>query len=644
MRRKFQIGQSLVEIIIVMGLSIILLPALLTGLVSSRQGKAQQAQRTQAAYLLNETVDAVRSVREKGWTSFATNGTFHPTIAGSSWALSSDSAVVNGFGQQVIVGDVNRDSSGAIVESGGTLDPSTKKVDIEISWGLPYSSTVSASLYMTRYLENNSFTETSVADFNTGIKSGTIITNTSGGEVTLAVGGHGDWCDPNLSIAALDLPKNGVANAISAIPGKVVAGTGENSSGISFANISVADTSPPTSVVSGTFDGYKTNGVFNESGYAYIATDNHSKEMIILDLNQQDPITKKYAEVGYFNAPGNNTGKSVAVSGNIGFLTVSNVLYSIDLSSKSGLRPQLASRTLVGSGTKVVVNGNYVFVSIAGASQELQIVQFNATGTTLTVIGSADVNGQAAYDVSVNPSGTRAYLATGADSSKPEFFVIDTSSKTGSRPIVGSYNANGMDPNAVSVVTNNKAVLVGTGGEEYQVIDISNESNPVRCGGLNIDTGVNGIASVLEADGDAYSYIITGDSASELKIIEGGPGGSYVPSGDFSSNIFDAGYSTAFNRFDVSVNRPVASEVEFQIAIANAVGGSCGGAAYNFVGSDGTSSTFFTTTQTSGVQSFSYAIPPNLNPGRCFKYKTYFSTTDFTSTPIFNDITVNYSP
>ena len=642
-------GQSLVEIIIAMGLSVILLPALLTGLVSSRQGKVQQAQRTQAVYLLNETIDAVRSVREKGWESFAINGTFHPAVSGTSWALAPGSVVINGLTQQIVIEDMNRGvcpgvDCGKIVTSGGILDTSSKRVNISISWNQPSVSTVNAILFITRYLESKYFTQTTVADFNTGIKSGTVVTNTLGGEVTLGAGGHGEWCDPNLNITALDLPKNGVANAISAIPGKVVAGTGENAAGVAFANIAVADTYPPTSVILGEFSSYKTNGVFNDANYAYIATDDHAKEMIILDLNQRNPLNNEYVEIGYFNAPGQNTGKSVAVSGNIGFLTVNNVLYSIDLSSKSGSRAQLASRTLAGNGTKAVVNGSYVFVSIAGATQELQIIQFNAAGTTLTITGSADVNGQAAYDVSVNPSGTRAYLATGADASKPEFFIINTSSKTGARPLVGSYNANGMDPNAVAVVTNNKAVLVGTGGEEYQVIDIANESSPVRCGGLNINTGVNGIASVLETDGDAYSYIITGDSASELKIIEGGPGGYYVPSGDFTSSVFDAGYSTAFNRFDVSVNRPTSTDVEFQVAVSQAVGGSCSGASYNFVGPDSTSSTFFTTSETSGIQGFSLPIPPSINPGRCFKYKAFFSTTAPTSNPIFNDITVNYSP
>lgn len=636
-----QRGQSLIEIIIVMGMSIVILPALLTGLVSSRQGKAQQAQRTQAVYLLNETVDAVRSIREKGWASLATNGTFHPTISGTSWTLTAGSAVVNGLTQSVTIGDVNRDADGAITTSEGTLDTSSKKVDVSISWGQPYPSTVNAILFTTRYLDNNSFTQTTVADFDAGTKSGTTITDVLGGEVTLGAGGYGNWCAPNLSIAALDLPKSGVANALTAIEGRAFAGTGDDSSGVSFANIVIADTNPPTANIVGTFDGYKTNAVFGETNYAYLATDNNSKEVIIVDLT-----TNPYTEAGYFNAPLNTDGNGVFVVGNTGFMTTDHFLYSFDLSSKSGSRPQLDSFliTLLGNLQKVYVVGNYAYIVVDGwAFKELSIVDIS-NPSNIFEVGYADVNSAGGKEVYVNSSGTRAYLATSVDAGKKEFFIIDISSKNGSRPILGSYEADGMSPKGVAVVTGNKAILVGTGAEEYQVIDISNESIPVRCGGLNVDSGVKGISSVLEQDGDAYSYIVTGDGNAEFKIIEGGPGGQYASSGTFVSGPFDAGYQTAFNRLNVSVNRPNVSDIQFQVAVAPAMEDNCAGAAFNFVGSGATSSAFFTTSVTSGIQAFNFTVPISLNPGRCFKYKAFLSTTDPLSTPIFYDMTGNYSP
>ncbi|MBI2613773.1 MAG: hypothetical protein HYW62_03295 [Candidatus Levybacteria bacterium] len=648
----FERGQSLVEIVLAMGLAAILLPALLTGLVSSREGKAQQTQRIQAVYLLNETVDAVRSVREKGWTSFAVNGTFHPVISGSTWTLATGSANINSFTQRVDIEDVQRASSGAIVTSGGSVDPSSKKVDIEISWTQPYASTVSASLFITRYLDNNSFTQTTVADFETGTKSGTVVTNTNGGEVTLGAGGNGDWCKPGqFIVASLDLPKQGVADAITAIEGKTFVGTGDNSSGVSFANVAISNTNPPVPSIDGTFDGYKTNGVFGETDYAYIATDDPHKEVVIIDLRTKD-ANNKYSEVGFFDAPTNKKGDQVWVLGDVGYMITEKKLYSFDLSSKSGSRSLLdPDGVTVGDGTRVVVVGSYAYVTIKGSNIELQIVDVS-NPNNLTIVGQADLTGKDAKDLFVNTTGTRVYLVTGKQDALPEFFIVDTSVKTGNRPVIGSYDANGMDPKAVTVVPSNRAIIVGKegteGSEEYQVIDISNESSPVRCGGLNLGDQdgkkINGIAAVLEADGDAYSYIMTGDASSEFKIIEGGPEGAYASSGTFISGVFDSGYSTAFNRFDTSINRPNSTDLQFQIAVSPEVSGNCDGASFSFVGPDATSSTFFTTSETSGVQTFNFAVPININPGQCFKYKAFFSTTDSLSTPIFYDMTGNYSP
>ena len=640
---NLQAGQSLVEILLVIGLSALILPALLTGLVSSRQGKAQNQQRTQAIYLLNETADAVRSVREKGWSTFAVNGTYYPIISGSSWTLATGSATVNGLTRSITIGDVNRDSGGAIVITGGSLDPSSKKVDISISWGQPYMSTVSASLYITRYLDNNSFTQTTVADFDVGTKSGTVVTNTLGGEVTLGAGGNADWCTPSTSIVGqLDLPKTGKATSVTAVVGEAFAGTGENSSGESFADILISNTDPPIPTLYGTIDGYKTNDIFGEEDYGYIATDSHSKEVVIIRLS-----SLPFIESGHFNAPGNDFGESIFVLNNIGYVVIKDKLYNFDLSSKNGARPILDTNgvTLSKDGTSVYVVGNYAYVSIKGDNNvQLDIIDISNSSNMIKV-GSAKVNNQSAQDVFVNGGGTRAYIVTNATSrDEREFHIVNTQNKSNPIKVGSGYYTNGMSPEGIEVVTTNKAIVVGQGGEEYQVVDISNELNLLRCGGLQSDSGIFDSASVLEPDGDAYTYIVTGDASSEFKIIEGGPGGNYASSGDFTSSAFDATSSAAFNRFDVSVNRPISTDIKFQVAVSQAVSGSCSGSIFNFVGPNATSSAFFTTTATLGVQSFSYPIPSIINPGRCFKYKAYLSTTDPLSTPIFYDMTGNYSP
>ncbi|MCJ7740183.1 hypothetical protein MUP32_02575, partial [Candidatus Microgenomates bacterium] len=301
-----QKGQLIVEFIIAVGLTTIFLPALLTGLVASREGKAQQTQRLEATTLLKEAEEAARIARENNWSSVSTNGIYHPVVSGNTWNLASGDETINGYIRQIVISDVRRDGSGAIVLSGGTVDPSTKKIVTTVSWNTPFPSSVDSTMYLARFLSNATYVETADTEFNQGTVNAAVVTNTNGGEVTLGAGGHGSWCAPNLSIAAVDLPRQGVANAVYAVQEQVVAGTGENASGVSFAQVAISNPpypTPPVGTITATFDSYKTNGVFGVSDYAYLATDSNSKEIVIIDLN--NIINGKYQEAGYFDAPGN---------------------------------------------------------------------------------------------------------------------------------------------------------------------------------------------------------------------------------------------------------------------------------------------------------------------------------------------------
>lgn len=601
-------GQALIEILVALGVAAVMLPAVFVGVMTTREGRVSLTTHLTSSGLMREMYEATRAVRERGWTNFAVNGVYHPAVVSGLWQLLPGSEIVDGLVRSIQVADAQTD---------GLVDPSKKKIIMTVG-------NLVEEGYLTRYLDNLTFTQTTQVEFDAGEKLGTITTNNNGGEITLSAGGQGNWCEPNLSITALDLPKSGVANAVTAIEGLVFAGTGNNASGVSFAKVTVSNTNPPTSTVIGTFDGYKTNGVFGETNYAYLATDNHTKEIEIINLT-----TNPYSEAGYFNAPGNDQGDSIWVAGNVGYMTDENKLYTFDLSSKSGPRSQLGSVNLAGDGKKIVVVGTFAYVATANTTAQLQIINVSNPSSP-SVVGQASLPGLGASDVYVNQTGTRAYLVTAQSAILKEFFIIDISTKTGNRPTLGSYEANGMNPKGVTIVTGNKAILVGTGAEEYQVLDIANESAPVRCGGLNIDAGVNGVASVLEADADAYSYIITGDASSELKIIEGGPGGRYASSGTYISSVFNPGYATSYNHLSFTANIPNQTSLTAQAAVSvNCID-------FNFVGPDGTSNTFY--------NPIGGAIPVNLSAGSCFKYKLYLSATDSSATPVFNDITINYSP
>ena len=117
-------GQTLVELLLVIGLSAIILPALLTGLVAGRSGKAQQSQRLEAVTILKETEEALRNVRENDWNTFAAYQSIcpcHPEVSGSSWILDAGTETINGFTRSVAISDVERDASGAIFSNSRTI-------------------------------------------------------------------------------------------------------------------------------------------------------------------------------------------------------------------------------------------------------------------------------------------------------------------------------------------------------------------------------------------------------------------------------------------------------------------------------------------------------------------------------------------
>jgi hypothetical protein len=601
--KKFREGQVIVELLVAFGLSTILLPAILTGFASSRGGQAQQGLRLRAIALAREAVEVTRNVRDSDWTNISTNGNYYPrlsadcvTTSGSTWRLCPGSQTVEDFTRVITISDAD------------PVDPSLKKIDVNVSWNNIIASSISESFYLARWKNINSSITT----------TGTLVNQASG-----------DWCAPSLNLGSLDLPKSGVANAVSAIQGQIAAGTGDNASGVSYANVSITDPeapATPSASIVGTFDGYKTNDVYTEQNFAYLATDNNGKEVVIVDLTNISG--GKYAEAGYFNAPGNGNANSIATNGNVGYMVGGSKIYSFDLTSKSGSRTALDSDglTLPGTALRLMIVGSRAYVLTTSTSSQLVVVNI-ANPNNMSIVRQIQLNGLAGAALYVNSDSTRAYVATRTSSTQRELFIVNIDESSGGfGGTVNSYDTNGMDPKGVILVNIPRVVVVGTGGEEYQVINVTDETGTLtRCGGIEVNSGVNAIATVFTAAQRAYSYIVTGDANTELKLIEGGPGGSGSGGGlTVDSPALDAGHSSNFNRISITDLSPAGISATYRVAVSP----DC--VNYNFVGNYDT---------TGG------AIPNGINPGQCFKYRVTFSGgSEGTSTNVSTTVSVNYSP
>lgn len=651
-------GYSLVEVILVMGIFSFVVFAVLQLSLVSNQSSLYGRSKEKAQFLIQENLEEIKNIRQNRWNDLV-NGKYvliQNSLNNLQLVSTTSGELLGTFTRYLQISDVLRDSTGKIVAANGTPDPSTKNVTVTVSWSGLYPGSLTQNQYFSRYPHNNTWLQTYDTDFNKGKLTGTVVTKMYDGEVTLGAGGHGDWCKPAYD-TQLDLPRQGVANAVTAIHGEVFTGTGVNASGESFEDIKVDDNYPPNATISGVFNGYKTNDIFGEPGYGYIATDTNNKEIVILSLTT-NPIT----EIGYFDAPGVTDANSVRVANNVGFMTQGNIFRAFSLTNgsgqpdRTGSRPELGNITLLGTGQKFVISNGFAYIPISGSQYEMQIIDVR-TPSNLKAVGKIDVDlnrtevNQSGVDVFV--TATRAYLITTQYTGRADFFIIDITNNANPSIIQilkngtlqnAEYDTNLMNPHGIEIVPGNIAIVVGTGGQQYQVVRIGND-NPVYCGGMNVSSGIFDSSAVIDTvSNTAFTYIVTGDSSAELKIIEGGPG-LFYNSGTYESQTFDAGDIVAYNRIYATSDIPISTNIKYRAAVLNPSPGSdCQSVTFselNFIGADGTNGSYL---DGNNLIPLAQTGSGYLNPGRCLRIRAYFSTTDPTSIPVLYDFRVNYSP
>ncbi len=603
-------GQSLVELLVAIGLAAILLPALLTGLVASREGKAQESQRLLATGYMREMSEAARSVREGSWNTFAVNGTYHPAVAGSAWSLVTGAESINNFTRQLVISDIQRDAGGAIVDSGGTVDPSTKKIDYTVSWSGSYSGSVTGTEYFTRFLSNAAWLQTTQAQFNGDTLTNTVTTNNSGGEVQLAASTSGSWTSPTSA---------GTFNAAGNTDGLAVAVSGNyaylgvaNSGGSAFYILNVSNPASVTQVSSMNL-GVNVTGVYVSGNYAYLSTSGNSSELMIINVtNKNSPTTASTLNLG-----GNEDATSIFVSGNYAYVGknagngANRELYVLNISNPAS--PSVTGSYEVGSNVNsVYVSGNYAYLATADNSNELIIVNVS-TPSSPSLTASLNVSGTGDGQ-SIFVSGNTAYLGTANNASFPEFYIINASNPS-SPSLTGSYEV-GNGVNGIFISGSYAFLANDLNNQELQIVNVASPSSPSLYGSFNL--GGPGDSVVVSGD---YAFVGNNNNGSELNVILGGSGGgAYVTGGTIESSTFDAGASAAFNYLTFTGSTPSGTTLTLQLAINN------DNATWNYFGS----------------YTIPGSIPLTSMTGRYIRYKATLGGNG-SATPVLSDVSVNYS-
>jgi len=482
---RLQRGQLLVELVMVIGLTALIIPALLSGFIASIDSKPQQEKRVQAVALLKETETAVKSVRDNDWATFASvtkNAAYHPVISSNKWILQSGVATNSaGLTQSVVISNVYRDSGGAIASSptGNTLDPSTLKVVLTVSWQKPIVSSSTSTIYLTR-TTNLTKSHTSVSDFALGTLTNVQITSTSGGELKLANNNKAKWCSPTFNSNIIDLPDGppvAVAATASAtsvnIPNDVFVATAPyatSSTKLAYVNVP-ANVATPAATLKGIFtldaskysagtypsslggltNNFKTNDVkyYTSSGgklYALLATDDASHEIVVVQIKSggtdsyQDPTNKIYKYWTYFNTKINSSaatndqspfsygGVSVNVLGTRGYVISSGYLYVFDLST---IDTATTTTSLPMIGCRIQLDG-YDCKPGTGQNKKYNSGETGATYTDTATPAHNDCsdggNAELNADNDIVPvsvgGNTYVYVAVGAGTN-PEFEIVN---------------------------------------------------------------------------------------------------------------------------------------------------------------------------------------------------------------------------
>lgn len=150
---------GLIEIILVVGvISASFFAIGQLGFMSMKASK-DRALKARALAVAEEGIEAVRTIRDAGWTAniapLSFGSTYYAATSSNQWILTaSDPGLIAGtYARTVVIDNVSRDINDDITVSGGTDDPGTKKVTVMVTWGTP-AKTLELATYITNILKN----------------------------------------------------------------------------------------------------------------------------------------------------------------------------------------------------------------------------------------------------------------------------------------------------------------------------------------------------------------------------------------------------------------------------------------------------------------------------------------------------------
>jgi len=154
-------GLSLVEVVIATSIILVFFMALVGVYNTYIQRVRANIDTVKAIYLTEEGIEAVKFLRDSGWTANITpltiGSNYYLNFSGGMWKTTTSNIYTDGvFERKLVFQNASRDPvTSDIVTSGGTVDNNLRLVTVSVSWlNHGATTTKSISTYITNLFTN----------------------------------------------------------------------------------------------------------------------------------------------------------------------------------------------------------------------------------------------------------------------------------------------------------------------------------------------------------------------------------------------------------------------------------------------------------------------------------------------------------
>ena len=151
---KNKSGFAMVEIVVGSAIILVAILAINQAYSAYVQYALANSKNAEAGYILEEGMEALKFIRDKGWTAniskLSTTTTYYLTWNASGWATTTTPQYVDGvFLRSVTVSDVKRDAVSDDIAVSGYYDSGTKLITTTVAYWQGHATTTrSLSLYL----------------------------------------------------------------------------------------------------------------------------------------------------------------------------------------------------------------------------------------------------------------------------------------------------------------------------------------------------------------------------------------------------------------------------------------------------------------------------------------------------------------